>query len=171
MAFASRSRKTLTVETLRIIQDSAFATWSRESSWALFAYLIVHTISMGFLVGTGMLIDARILGVGGRIPLPAAGRLLPIMAIALTVAIPSGLLLLISYPAKHLTNPLFYVKLTLVITALLITLAFRNRIFAPSLPQPPGWAKPVAGLSLLLWMAGLTAGKFLEYTNHVLLVY
>ena len=159
------------METLRIIQDSAFATWSRESSWALFAYLIVHTISMGLLVGTGMLIDARILGLGRGIPLPAAGRLLPIMAIALAIAIPSGLLLLISYPAKHLTNPLFYVKLSLVITALLITLMFRNRIFAPSLPQPPGWAKPVAGLCLLLWMAGLTSGKFLEYTNHVLLVY
>jgi len=159
------------VETLRIVQDSAFATWSRESSWALFAYLIVHTISMGFLVGTGMLIDARLLGLGRRIPLPAAGKLLPVMVWALVAAVPSGLLLLISYPAKHLTNPLFYVKLTIVITALLITLTFSRRIFASALAEPPAWARPVAALCLVLWMAGLTAGKFLEYTNHVLLVY
>ncbi|HET9161775.1 MAG TPA: hypothetical protein VFN88_14280, partial [Caulobacteraceae bacterium] len=121
--------------------------------------------------GTGLVINSRLLGVGKRIPLPAMGRLLPIMAWALVVAVPSGLLLLISYPAKHLTNPLFYVKMTIVITALLITLALNRRIFAPALAEPPAWARPVAALSLVLWMAGLTAGKFLEYTNHVLLVY
>src|SRR3954471_24217607 len=109
MASRVAAERASPLETLRLIQDSAFATWSRESSWALFAYLIVHTISMGLLVGTGMLIDARIRGGGRGLPLPAAGRLLPVMAIALAIAIPSGLLLLISCPAKHLTNPLFYV--------------------------------------------------------------
>lgn len=159
------------METLRWVQDTAFATWSRESPWALFAYLIIHTISMGFLVGTGLAIDVRLLGLARRVPLPAMGRALPIMAIALCFAVPSGLLLLISYPAKHLTNPLFYLKLSLVITALIVTWILNVSIFRPALAEPPGWAKPVAIVSMLLWMAGLTAGKFLEYTNHVLLVY
>jgi hypothetical protein len=159
------------LETLRLVQDTGFATWIRESSWALFALLIVHTISMGTLVGTNLAVDGRLLGLASRVPLPAMGRTLPIMAWALAFAVPSGLLLLAAYPAKHLTNPLFYVKLALVIAALAITLAFRSRVFRRVLAEPPAWARGLAGLSLLLWIGALTAGKFLEYTNHLLLVY
>jgi hypothetical protein len=159
------------VETIRWVQDTGFATWIRESSWALFALLIVHTISMGSLVGTGLAVDGRLLGLANRVPLPAIGRALPIMAWALVFAVPSGVLLLIAYPAKHLTNPLFYVKLTLVIAALAITVLLNRRVFAMALSEPPGWARGLAGLCLLLWVSALTAGKFLEYTHHVLLVY
>ena len=50
------------------VQDSAFATWIRESAWAIFAALIVHTLGMGLLIGTGLLVDARVLGLGRRMP-------------------------------------------------------------------------------------------------------
>ncbi|MDB5454381.1 MAG: hypothetical protein JWO33_2959 [Caulobacteraceae bacterium] len=159
------------METIRWVQDTGFATWIRESSWAIFAFLIVHTISMGFLVGTGLAVDARVVGLGKRIPLPAIGRALPIMAIAVLFAVPSGVLLLIAYPAKALTNPLFYVKLTLVVAALAITVALNRRVFALALAEPPAWARGLAGLCLVFWISALTAGKFLEYTHHVLLVY
>lgn len=159
------------METIRLVQDSVFATWLRESSWALFALLIVHTISMGFLVGTGLAVDARMTGMFRRIPLPAMGRALPIMGWALAFAVPSGVLLLTAYPAKHLTNPLFYVKLALVIAALTITVVFARRIFHRSISEAPGWARGLAGLCLVIWVSALTAGKFLEYTHHMLLAY
>src|SRR5436190_23022183 len=113
---------------MRIVQDTAFATWIRESSWALFFLLIVHTGGMGFLVGTSLAVDARLIGAFRRIPLPAMGRALPILAWALVFVVPSGLLLLMAYPAKALTNPLFYVKLTLAIVALVIVLMLRARV-------------------------------------------
>jgi hypothetical protein len=159
------------LETIQWVQDSAFATWIRESAWALFALLIVHTLTMGFLIGTGLVVDGRILGVARRIPLPAMGRVLPVMVWALVFAIGSGVLLLIGYPAKALTNPLFYVKLSILTVALLITRSFAIRIFDRGLTVAPGWAKGAAALSILLWLAGLTAGKFLEYTHKMLLVY
>ena len=159
------------METIRWVQDSGLGTWIRESSWALFALLIVHTLTMGFLLGTGLAVDARILGVARRIPLPAMGRVLPVMVWALGFAIISGVLLLIGYPAKALTNPLFYVKLSVLALALLLTRLIAKKVFGPALAESPGWAKAVAALCILLWLGGLTAGKFLEYTHKMLLVY
>jgi hypothetical protein len=159
------------LEAIQWVQDSAFATWIRESSWAIFAFLIVHTLTMGFLIGTGLAVDARMLGVARQVPLPAMGRVLPVMVWALGFAIVSGVLLLIGYPAKALTNPLFYVKLSLLTVALLITRDLAKRVFDPGLTEAPGWARGAAGLSILLWLSGLTAGKFLEYTHKMLLVY
>ena len=37
-----------------VVEQSAFATWLRESAWALFALLIVHTLTMGAIVGTAL---------------------------------------------------------------------------------------------------------------------
>jgi hypothetical protein len=148
------------LEQLRWVQDSGFATWLRESSWALFACLILHTLGMGFLVGTGLAVDGRVLGLARRIPLEALRRLWPVMGWALALAIFSGVLLVVAYPAKALTNPLFYVKLAILTAAILIT----RRVMR----TPVAW---LAALAVPLWLAGLTLGKFLAYTHKILLVY
>jgi hypothetical protein len=152
------------LDLLKAIQDSGAGTWIRESSWALFAALIVHTISMGFVVGTGLAIDARLLGVARGVPLTALRRLLAIVGWALPLVVLSGAVLVVGYPAKALTNPLFYVKLAMLLVALTLTWRMLRG-------EPPGWVKIGAALSIPLWVLGLTAGRFLAYTHKVLLVY
>ena len=159
------------MEELRWVQDSAFATWIRESSWAIFAALILHTLAMGFLVGTGLVFDARLLGLGRRIPLPALSRLAPVMAWALGFAIFSGVILVVGYPAKALTNPFFYVKLGVLTAALVATATLDRRLFRIGAVETPAWAKVLAALCIALWLTGLTLGKFLAYTHKILLVY
>jgi hypothetical protein len=44
-----------------------------RSSWALFALLIVHTLTMGAIVGTALAVCARMWGVASAAPLPAIG--------------------------------------------------------------------------------------------------
>jgi hypothetical protein len=149
------------VEQIAWVQDSGFATWVRESSWAIFAALIVHTLSMGLLVGTGLAISARVLGAARRVPLAALHRLLPVMGWALPLVVLSGLVLVIGYPAKALTNPLFYAKLLMLLAAGWLTWRI-----ARAEPR-----KSAAALALLLWVAGVTAGRFLAYTHKMLLVY
>ena len=48
-------------------------------------------------------------------PLKPMGRFVPVMWLAFTVNAVTGILLLIGYPTKALTNPLFYIKLSLVV--------------------------------------------------------
>jgi len=76
--------------------------------------LTVHTIGMGFLAGTNAAIDLRILGVAKRVPLPALVKFYPILWIALAANFVSGVLLFMGYPYKAFTNPVFYVKLSLI---------------------------------------------------------
>jgi hypothetical protein len=159
------------MDLLRALQDGAFSTWIRESDWAIFAFLIVHTLGMGVLVGTGVIVNLRILGAAPQLPLPRLARLIPLMWLGLAVAICSGVLLVIGYPAKALTNPWFYVKLTLLTSAITITRIFAKRLFTESVLATPRWAKIAAFACTVLYLGGLTAGKFLPYTNRVLLLY
>jgi len=161
------------MEWLRWLQDTAFSTWIRESSWAIFTFLILHTLSMGFLVGTAGAINLRALGVARQIPLARLSGFLPIMAWAGGLAIVSGVLLVAGYPAKALTNVLFYVKLAVLVAATALTLYEANRLFLdPGLDRSPtGRMRALAAFTLLLWIAAVPAGKFLAYTHKMLLVY
>jgi hypothetical protein len=159
---------------LASLQDGGFSTWIRESSWAMFAFLIVHTISMGFLVGTGATIGLRILGIAPGVPLSRLARFTPVMMVGFVVAVISGVLLLIGYPAKAITNPVFYLKLALLTAAIIIFKSTARRLFSDARFDAgplPAREKILAAACLLLWAGTLTAGKFLAYTHRVLLLY
>jgi hypothetical protein len=153
------------------IQDSSFSTWLRESDWALFALLIVHTIGMAFLTGVSMVVALRTYGVAVRLPLQQIARFTPAIRNGLIAAMVSGLFLVISYPAKALTNPLFYIKLLVIAAAVFTTRKLLARALANSDAPLPGLGKCAALLSIALWALAITAGKFLAYTNTMLLVY
>jgi hypothetical protein len=74
----------------------------------------------------------------------------------------SGVALLIAYPTKALTNPLFYVKLGLIAVALAILRAIVRQV-RPAQPIS-GVTKMLAVASLLAWAATIAAGRFLAYT-------
>ena len=109
------------LQVLLWLQESALSGWVTESPWTMFFFLTVHTITMGLLAGTGMAIGMRVLGFAPGVPLSRMSRFLPVMLASLPVAIVSGVFLVIGYPAKALTNPVFYLKLALVAAALALT--------------------------------------------------
>jgi hypothetical protein len=152
------------------IEGSVPSELIRESP-TIFAYptiITLHTIGMGFLAGTNAAIDLRILGVARRIPLKPMEKFLPILWWALVVNVISGLLLLMAYPTKALTNPIFYLKLSLIVLALVVLRMLRFEVFrAPDVDQqqPPGRrAMVLAAASLCLWIGAITAGRLLAYT-------
>jgi hypothetical protein len=154
------------------LQDSAFSTWLRESSWALFALLILHTIALGFVVGTAVLIALRAFGFGTRLAAALLLKFDPILKCSLIAAVVTGSLLVVSYPAKALTNPVFYLKMVLLLAAWTVTRAMLARLACADhegLPQVQ--LRRLAFAFLALWVSALTAGKFLPYTNTVLLLY
>jgi hypothetical protein len=99
---------------LALIENSALSEWIRgsESLFAFPAIITLHTIGMGFLAGGSAAIDLRILGFAPQIPLRTMARFLPLLWLAFVVNAATGTLLLIAYPTKALTNPVFYVKLS-----------------------------------------------------------
>jgi hypothetical protein len=150
------------------VESTPLSLWMRgESMWGFPAILSAHTLGMGFLAGTSVGIDLRLLGVAKRVPLPALEKFYPVMWLALAVNFLSGMLLLIGYPYKAFTNPLFYVKLALVALAVYLVVRIRKEVLrhpagdaAAALPN----ARRLAIVSIACWAGVIFAGRLLAYT-------
>ena len=122
----------------RAIEETGLSVWIRESDsyFSFWLILSVHAIGMGVLVGASVVIGLRILGLAPDLPLAPLQRFYRFIWVGFWIQVASGLLLLIAYPTKSLTNPLFYVKLTLIGLAVASMQMLRNRVFAdPSLNE------------------------------------
>jgi hypothetical protein len=151
-----------------LIENSALAEWIRGESLLAFPTIVaLHVFGMGFLAGGSIVIDLRILGLAPHIPIKPMGRFLPVLWLAFAVNAASGTLLLIAYPTKALTNPVFYVKLCLI--ALAVGLVYRIGavvLHASDDDRQPVNAKRLAIASLAAWVALITAGRLLAYTHR-----
>ncbi len=155
----------------RWIEQGAVSTFLRESAVAFPLIVVLHTIGMGVLAGGGAAIDLRLLGVARQVPIAPLRRFLPLLWSALALNIGSGLLLLAAYPTKALTNPVFYVKMTLLALAVWVQATIAARTLTPDAPDTVSpSARRLAALSIFLWLAAITAGRLLAYTHTRMLV-
>lgn len=137
------------------LEATALSTWVREST-SVFAFpsiLSLHAVGMGLVAGLNAVIALRILGIAPQVPFVEMKRFVPVMWFGFWLNAVSGVLLLAAYPTKALTNPVFYLKLTLI--GLAVTSAVRAL---------PNASKLWAALSLAGWVGAITAGRLLAYT-------
>lgn len=157
----------------KAIEESGLSIWIRESD-SIFSFwfiLSLHAIGMGLLVGASVLIGLRILGLAPDLPLAPLKRFYRFIWVGFWIQAMSGILLLIGYPTKSLTNPFFYVKLTLIALAIASMQMLRNRVFTDSsLSEAAMMAKGrvFAVSSLIFWVGTVTVGRLLAYTYTVL---
>lgn len=147
------------------LEASAFSVWMRESP-SLFAFpliLAVHTIGLGLLAGINAALDLRLLGFARGIPVVEFKRFLPVMWLGLWLNVLSGIALLIAYPTKALTNPVFYLKLSLVAGGIVILRKTDRCVLTEGVL--PGNVKRLATASLLCWAGAIMSGRFLAYTS------
>jgi uncharacterized membrane protein len=154
------------------IEQTPLSIWMREDPYAYFVALVFHAFGMALLVGGGIVISLRVLGIGqgtrqgngNGAALQKFRGFFPVMWLGAVLAIVSGVLLLGSYPAKALTNPIFGIKFACLIGASLLVRAVMKA------EAPPGRIRTLAALALALWLAGVAAGKLLLHTYSVLTV-
>jgi hypothetical protein len=150
------------------LESTALSRWLVESP-SVFAFplvLAVHTIGLALLAGLNAALDFRILGVAPQIPVNAFRRFLPMMWWGFWLNAISGVLLLVAYPTKALTNPVFYLKLSLIVAAIVILRAVRRRLLANEVAVIAGRVKVLAAASLLCWFGATIAGRLLAYTYN-----
>jgi uncharacterized oligopeptide transporter (OPT) family protein len=145
------------------LEATSLSTWIRESTsvWAFPTILSVHTVGMGFVAGLNAAVALRILGFAPAVPLLELRRFLPVMWAGFWANAVSGVLLLIGYPTKAFTNPMFYLKLTFIAVALVVVCCITRSVFGdPSLDLKPATRKSriLAWWSLACWTGAITAG-------------
>jgi hypothetical protein len=158
-----------------LLENSAFSVFLRESPslWAFPFILILHTVGLAFLVGANVARDVRVLGLAPGVPIRTLERYTVVMWTGFWVNAVSGVLLILAYPTKALTNPLFYVKLVLIAIGLGVASKLRARLRALPVPDAhvlPPRLKALSVVSLVCWAAGITAGRLLAYTYSRLTV-
>jgi hypothetical protein len=148
------------------IETSAFSVWIREST-SVFVFpsiLTAHTIGMGLVAGVNALLALRILGVASSVPLVELKRFFPVMWFGFWLNAISGVVLLIGYPTKALTNPLFYAKLASIAAAMVLVKSIQKQVFPKGPDKTPGYPTRLAIASLCCWAGAIGAGRFLAYT-------
>jgi hypothetical protein len=158
---------------LQTIEDTGFSTWMRESEspFAFYFILLFHTFGLALLVGANTVVDLRLLGFARGIPLAPLKRLFGIMWTGFAINAVTGILLVIAYPTKSLTNIDFYIKLALIGFAVWVMQRLKSRVFGEAgLSDDAMMARGVslAKWSLVLWFGAITAGRLLAYTYKYL---
>jgi hypothetical protein len=131
-------------------------------SAALIALLeIVHLIGLTLLLGTVLMVDLSLLGLGiGRQPVSRIARELSNWTVAgLAIMLVSGPLILTSEAERCFRTPAFWVKMALLAIAIIFHFTIHRRVTMAEPPESHPSARMVASLSLALWVSVALAGK------------
>ena len=161
-------------EFFRWLEATPLSVWTRESTSVLAfpTILSAHAIGMGLAAGIGGAISLRLLGAARSIPARHLQAFVPVLWIGFGMNAVSGLLLLVAYPTKAFTNPLFYVKLAAIALGLVTFVTIRRRLHAEAPASgavATGSLRSLAMVSLVAWVSAIFAGRLLAYTYHRLL--
>lgn len=155
------------------VEQNAFSVWVRESP-SLLAFpfiLFLHTLGLAMLAGLNVGLDAWLLA-RRRLPPFELANLYRVMWLGFGINALSGLALLAAYPAKALTNWVFFVKLLCIAIALWVLQRLKGELAVAGGTTERDvsvLARRLALVSLLLWTATIFAGRLLAYTYHILL--
>jgi hypothetical protein len=125
---------------------------------------------MAALVGTITVLDLRLLGwaMPQRRVSKVTARLLPWAWLGFGVQVVTGVLLFSSEAVKIYGNPAFRLKMLLLLLAGIQALIFQTAVSRKlptweDRPSLPGVAKAMGLISILLWIAIVTAGRFIGF--------
>jgi hypothetical protein len=142
----------------------------RQSLWLFPAIETVHLLGMAASVGTITVLDLRLLGwaMPQRRASQAAADLLPWAWLGFGVQVVTGALLFSSEAVKIYGNPAFRLKMLLLLLAgaqalIFQTVVYRKLTAWDERPSPPAMAKVMGTISILLWVAIVTAGRFIGF--------
>jgi hypothetical protein len=146
---------------LAALEATALAEAIRRSVWAYPLLETVHIASIGALVGSVLLLELRVFGLGREIGVVPLARLVLRTALAgFACAVASGSLLFVSAATEVAANPAFQAKLVLILIAGLNAVVFHAR---GGLRGRDTLARLQAAASLLLWLSVLAAGRLIAY--------
>lgn len=143
----------------------------------------IHILSVAIIMASSVMICLRLLGLA--VPSQKIDemlrRLLPWTWWALAVLFVSGMVFVVARPMRYFSNPVFGIKVALLIPVILITLYFyiqnkRGKLLRQkSLLGQSGELlevasmplKLVAFVSLLLWVGIVLAGRWIAYAEYL----
>ncbi|KJC59130.1 hypothetical protein UP10_19810 [Bradyrhizobium sp. LTSPM299] len=140
-------------------------------TWIIPTLQTIHILCVAIVFSSAVLVDLRIFRVFERDePLrEVTRRFLPPILPVLLILLVTGSLLIIGEPRRSLVNTTFYLKMALLLVAILLTATLQRMVltspgvFEDRSRQMAGRA--LATVSILVWCGILFAGRWIAYTQ------
>lgn len=133
---------------------------------------MLHFLGLCLLYGALLVLDLRILGFAGAVPIERVERFARVALLGFAINLVTGLLFVAGDADRYLVNIAFWGKMGLIALAGLNTLYFAARI-RPQMQAGvdsdalSGGARRVAWLSLCLWSGVIVLGRFIPYVEDL----
>ena len=142
----------------------------QDAFWVIPSVQIVHIVSIAIVMTSMAMLDLRLVGVAGRRQslVDMAHRFLPWVWTALVVLLCSGTILIIGEPGRDLLNTVFWIKMSLLATALVLTWTFQHMLQRSKTfwDRNRTAAVLLGSVSLVIWMGIIGAGRWIAYVEH-----
>ena len=144
----------------------------QTTGWIIPTLQTIHILGVAVLFSSAIVVDRRIWRLLQRdVPLPdVARRFLPAIWPVLLVLLITGTLLIVGEPRRSLLNSTFYLKMALLVLALMLTGGLQWSLSS----APQFWDKDrgrrmagqfAATVSILVWCGIIFAGRWIAYTQ------
>ena len=157
-------------KTFETIAGWAVSRAINESSWIFPLVQAFHLVALGFLAGSILMVDLRLLGVGYmQTPFSLVQRrLFPWQMVAMFISSATGLALVWGNPLNYVTNIIFWLKMLAMVIAGINALAVHfiteyTVVDWDAGRTPPSGAKLAGWLSIILWVNVVLAGRLMPY--------
>jgi len=143
------------------LQHSYIGETIRHSAALIATLEIVHLIGLALLLGTVLMVDLTLLGHGiGLQPASLMARDLNRWTLTgLAILLVSGPMIFMSEAVKCYHSPAFWIKMALLVAAILFYFTVHRRVVLASPPVARSPARRTALVSLALWTGVALAGK------------
>jgi hypothetical protein len=156
---------------LQWLQALPLSVFIHKTAWAFTAVEVVHVFAIAFMIGTIMIVDLRLLGIGSRKRAFSdfSRLLLPFTWVAFAIAVIAGALLFISRPLEYFGNAVFWTKMVLIALAG-INMAVFELITVRDVKEwdlaktPPLAARLAGGISITCWLLVLFCGRLIGFS-------
>ena len=144
----------------------------QTAGWIIPTLQTIHILGVAVLFSSAILVDLRVLRLLQRdVPLPeVARRFLPVIWPVVVILLLTGSLLIIAEPRRSLLNSTFFLKMALLLVAVLLTAGLQWLLASASAARDSGRARLIGGqvaatASILVWCGVLFAGRWIAYTQ------
>jgi hypothetical protein len=149
------------------LEQSGLGEAMRTSSFLYPLANVLHILGLAAFAGAISIMDARLLGAFAQLPLkPFISRWRKAAIAAFLVQVVSGFLLFSAEASAIVENPVFRLKVLLIVVGLANVAVF-EMVTKPGLArpdgQPPLAAKVSGTVSLLAWFSVAAAGRLIAY--------
>ena len=164
--FTEWLRSTQLTELALWISDSSLTLWIVTHFWVLPIIQVVHILAIAGSFASVLMINARMFGIAGSSSMAdTANRYIRVLWWSFLILVISGLGMIIAEPIRELINPIFWIKMGLVVVGVLVAIWFHKGV----LKHVAGGRDIVASdkatgaFLVLLWCVIMLCGRWIAY--------